>query len=93
MSEVSIKEAMEQFIKQSKQRNGLRSVQLEAVWEEVMGVTISKYTDKISIVGQTLFITTMVGPLKQELHYQRALIIQRVNEAMGESLIKEVVIQ
>jgi hypothetical protein len=93
MAEMSIKEAIQAFMAQSKMRNGLRSVQLEIVWEEIMGKTISKYTEKIHIVGTTLFITTHVGPLKQELHYQRDLIITRVNEALGEALIREVVIQ
>ncbi len=34
-----------------------------------------------------------VAPLKQELIYQYALIIQQVNEALGEKVIEEVVIQ
>jgi hypothetical protein len=34
-----------------------------------------------------------VAPLKQELSFQKEKIIQRVNEALGEKVIKEVVIQ
>jgi hypothetical protein len=34
-----------------------------------------------------------VAPLKQELLYQKEKIILRVNEALGERVIKEVVIQ
>ena len=93
MAEMSIKEALQAFLAQSKLKNGLRSMQLETIWEEIMGKTISKYTEKIQVVGHTLYITTHVGPLKQELHYQRDLIITRVNEALGEYLIREVVIQ
>lgn len=93
MAEMSIKEALQAFLAQSKLKNGLRSMQLETIWEEIMGKTISKYTEKIQVVGHTLYITTNVGPLKQELHYQRDLIITRVNEALGEYLIREVVIQ
>ena len=53
----------------------------------------AKYTDKIQIINHTLFIHTNVGPLKQELMYQKEKIIERVNEALGEKVIKEVVIQ
>lgn len=58
-----------------------------------MGKTISKYTDKIQIHGKTLYITTSMAPLKQELLYQKEKILQRVNEALGEHVITQVVIQ
>jgi hypothetical protein len=67
-------------------------LQIEDVWEQLMGKTIARYTDKIKIHGHTLFISTTVAPLKQELNYQKEKIIQRVNEALGERVIKEVVI-
>jgi predicted nucleic acid-binding Zn ribbon protein len=58
-----------------------------------MGKTIAKYTEKIQIVNSTLFITTSVAPLKNELLYQKNQIRQRVNEALGENIITDVVIQ
>ncbi|RYE12585.1 MAG: DUF721 domain-containing protein, partial [Sphingobacteriales bacterium] len=39
-----------------------------------------------------LYITTSVAPLKQELLYQKETICKRVNEALGEALVKDVVI-
>ena len=58
-----------------------------------MGQTISKYTDSIKIIGNKLFITTSVAPLKNELLYQRDVIVERVNESFGEQIISEVIIQ
>ena len=55
--------------------------------------TIAKYTDKIEIINQTLFISSTVAPLKNELLYQKEKIIERVNDALGEKVIKEVVIK
>lgn len=85
-------EAMKQFLKQSRLKGYVQALQIEDVWEKLMGKTISKYTDKIQIHGSTLYITTSVAPLKQELLYQKDKIRQRVNEALGENTIKEVVI-
>jgi hypothetical protein len=93
MGELSMEEAMNQFLRGSKLRSGIQSVRIEAIWENIMGKTIAKYTDKIQVMGSTLFIESAVAPLKNELLYQKDLIIQRVNEAMGENLIKEVVIR
>jgi hypothetical protein len=92
MSEFHIGDAMKGFLRKSPLRNGIRAVQIEEIWEQLMGKTIAKYTDKIQIIGQKLFIHTAVGPLKNELIYQKQQIIDRVNEAFGEKLISEVII-
>ena len=92
-SELKLGDALKEFLKKSNLKNGIRAVQIEGVWEEVMGKTIAKYTDKIQIINQTLFIHTAVGPLQQELLYQKPKIIERINEALGEKVITEVVIK
>ncbi len=93
MGELSLQDAMQQFLKTSRLKHGIQAVRIEALWEEMMGKTIAKYTDKIQIVGSTLFITSSVAPLKNELLYQKDKIIERVNELMGEKIIKDVVIK
>jgi hypothetical protein len=92
MGEFSMSDALKQFLKQSRLNGSIQALQIEDVWEQLMGKTIARYTDKIKIHGHTLFISTTVAPLKQELNYQKEKIIQRVNEALGERVIKEVVI-
>jgi hypothetical protein len=92
MSEFHIGDAIKGFLHKSRLKNGIRAVQIEEIWEELMGKTIAKYTDKIQIINQKLFIHTTVGPLKNELMYQKQQIIDRVNEAFGEPVINEVII-
>ena len=88
-----IGDALRDFLNKSKLKSGLRAVQIEDVWEEIMGKTIARYTDKIQIINNTLIIYTSVGPLKQELMYQKSKIIERVNEALHENAVKEVIIK
>lgn len=92
MGEYSMQQALKQFLKQSRLSGYVQALQIEEVWEEIMGKTISKYTEKIQIHGNKLYITTYVAPLKQELSFQKESIIKRVNEALGENIIKEVII-
>jgi hypothetical protein len=47
----------------------------------------------LQIIGTTLFITSTVAPLKNELLYQKENIIALVNEALGDKVIKEVVVK
>ena len=93
MAEVSIGEALKQFLKSSKLKSGVQALQIQDAWEKIMGKTIARYTDKIEIINSTLFISSSVAPLKNELLYQKAKIIERVNEALGEKAITEVVIR
>ncbi len=93
MSETTIGDALKEFLKKSKLKGGIQALQIEDAWEKIMGKTIAKYTDKLEIINQTLFISSAVAPLKNELLYQKEKIIERVNEELGENVIKQVVIK
>ncbi|MFT3751244.1 MAG: DUF721 domain-containing protein [Agriterribacter sp.] len=93
MGEYSIGQALKIFLQKSRLKGNMQAFQVTDVWEQVMGKTIARYTEKIEIINNTLFISTTVAPLKNELLYQKDKIIQRVNEALGENIVKEVVIR
>lgn len=91
--EISLGDAIKSFLKDSKLNKGIQTAQLDSSWESVVGKTIAKYTDKLEVKGNTLFIHTSIAPLKQELLFQKELIIKRVNELFGENLINNIVIR
>lgn len=93
MGEYSIGDAIEKFLEQSRIRGSIQALQIEDVWEEIMGKTIARYTEEIKIINDTLFITTHVAPLKQELIFQKEKIKLRVNEALGKKVINEIVVK
>ncbi|MBN8688975.1 MAG: DUF721 domain-containing protein [Chitinophagales bacterium] len=93
MGQYSMQEALQQFLNGSRIKGGIQALQIEDVWEDIMGKTIARYTDKLQIIGDKLIITTAVGPLKNELLYQKEKIKQRVNEALKHKAINEVIIQ
>ena len=93
MGEHSLGEALRKFLHQSPLKGSVQALQIEDVWEQIMGKTVARYTDKIRIHGGVLYIDTAIAPLRQELLYQKEVIAKRVNEALGEVVIKEVVIR
>lgn len=93
MAEYSLGEALKDFLNKSRLKGDIQALQIDDVWEEIMGKIVARYTDKLQIIGATLFISTSVAPLKHELLYQREKIMQRVNEKLGKNVIKEVVIR
>jgi hypothetical protein len=93
MGQYSMGEALKKFLAGSRLKGDIQVLQIETVWEQIMGKTIAKYTDNLRIINKTLYITTSVAPLKQELLYQKEKIKLRVNEALGNNDIQDVVIQ
>lgn len=93
MGEYSIGDAIDKFLEQSRIRGSIQALQIGDVWEDIMGKTIARYTEEIKIINDTLFITTHVAPLKQELIFQKEKIKLRVNEALGKKIIKEIIIK
>jgi len=93
MGQYKIGDAIKQFLNESRIKHGIQALQIEDVWETIVGKTIARYTENIKVINRTLFITTHVAPLKQELIYQKEKIKLRVNEALGEKVIDDVVIQ
>lgn len=93
MAQYSLGDAIKQFLKQSRLKGDIQALQIGEVWEQVMGKTIARYTENIKVINRTLFVTTTVAPLKQELSFQKEKIKLRLNEALGERVIDEVIIQ
>ena len=93
MGEYSIGDAIDKFLEQSRIKGSIQALQIGDLWEDIMGKTIARYTEEIKIINDTLFITTHVAPLKQELIFQKEKIKLRVNEALGKKVIKEIVIK
>ncbi|GAB3020602.1 hypothetical protein GCM10027051_27340 [Niabella terrae] len=93
MAEYSMGDALKAFLDKSRLKGDMQAMEIDAVWEQIMGKTIARYTDKLQIVGSSLYIYTSVAPLKNELLYQRDKIIERVNESLGSRVIKEIIIK
>ena len=93
MGEYSIGEALKEFLEASRIKGGIQALQVNDAWENIMGKTIARHTEKLQIIGDKLIISTHAGPLRNELIYQKEKIKQRVNEALGAKVIKEVMVQ
>jgi len=88
-----IDEVLKNLVGNYKHKSKLYRNKLETTWESQMGTTISKYTSRISVRNNKLFITIDSAPLKQELSFSKDKIKKLMNEELGENYILEVVIR
>jgi len=92
LAQLSIKQALQQMLDNSTWKNRYMQSRVRLEWEAIMGKTIARHTDEVKLVEHTLVIKTQVAPLKNELMLNKQLIIQKVNEHLGETIIREVII-
>ena len=54
---------------------------------------IDRYTKKITIRSNKIFITIDSAPLRQELSYGREKILKNLNEIIGEEFLVDIIIR
>jgi len=86
----SIEDLMKIFIQENKLTQGLRQVSIEEIWISQMGKGVASYTDKLVLKGSILTVYLNSSVLREELSYGKEKIINILNEALGEELIKSI---
>lgn len=56
---------MKKFLEGSRIKGGIQALQIEDVWEEIMGKTVARYTDKLQIIGNQLDHYYQCGSAKE----------------------------
>ena len=62
-----------------------------AEFDRIMGETFTKRANAVKIERGVLFIEVTNSVWRQELFYQKKMIKQRLNDALGETLVKEII--
>ncbi|GAA0727340.1 DUF721 domain-containing protein [Aquimarina litoralis] len=90
---LSISDVLKEFVSENRLQKGLDKVEVKDVWEQIMGPAITKYTREIRLDRETLYVELTSSVLREELSYGKEKIISNLNEALGRSLIKKLVLR
>lgn len=93
MGSYSIGEALQLLLEKSNWKPKVHELRIQQEWEQIVGKTISKYTRNVVLNGTVLTVYTDVAALKQELHFGRQQLIERINEYFQEKVLTEVVVK
>ncbi|WP_299899089.1 DUF721 domain-containing protein [uncultured Aquimarina sp.] len=88
-----ISDVLKEFVSENRLQKGLDKVEVKDVWEQIMGPAITKYTHEIRLDRETLYVELTSSVLREELSYGKEKIITNLNEALGRSLIKKLVLR
>ncbi|MEZ5047081.1 MAG: DUF721 domain-containing protein [Chitinophagaceae bacterium] len=93
MAEYSIKDAIKKMIQESHWKPSYMATKLLNDWESIVGKAVAKHTKDLVISDRKLIIYTDIAPLKQELSYNKHLLIEKINTYLEEEFIKDILIK
>ena len=80
------------FMKKSKLNEKLVEFEITSRWEELSGPLVARHTTSLRFSKGKLFIILDSAPLKQEITMRKSELLQKVNQGIGSSLIKDIII-
>jgi predicted nucleic acid-binding Zn ribbon protein len=89
-TEISLKDAIEKFLKDFHLEEKLNETRLVGSWEKIAGKMIARHTKEIFVRDQVLYIKADSAALKQELTYMRSKLIEKLNKAAGAEVIVDI---
>jgi predicted nucleic acid-binding Zn ribbon protein len=87
----SISSVLKSYVIENNLERKLNELDLIKSWEEVMGKLVARYTANIYIQNNTLFVETTSPVVRNELLMMKEEIRVRLNEVVGEELIKTII--
>ena len=90
---LSLKEALQQFIQVNKLQPGMDKIDAREAWVSLMGNGVNKYTTALELKGDTLYVSLSSSVLREELSLGKSKIIKMLNEELGKELIRNLVLR
>jgi predicted nucleic acid-binding Zn ribbon protein len=87
-----MKDALNKMLEQSQWKERYLVEKIKLDWEKLMGKTVAKHTNDLIIKDHKLYIYTDVAPLKNELSYNKPLLIEKINQHLEENFIREIIL-
>jgi predicted nucleic acid-binding Zn ribbon protein len=92
-NEQTIGEVLNSFLKASQLENRIFEDRIAAIWQEALGPVVTAETARIHLQSGTLFVALRSPSLRTDLMMRRTAIARVLNERLGGTVVKQVVIQ
>ena len=90
-NEMTLGEAIRAYLKAMGLDKKLKERELVNSWEEIMGKSVAKATDKIVLYKQVLFVQLNSSVVRHQLQMMKSGIIDALNRKAGEILVRDIV--
>lgn len=88
-----ISDILKEFVDVNHLQTGLDKVNVQDAWARMMGNGVNNYTTAVQLERDTLFVQLSSSVLREELSYGKEKIIAMLNESIGKTVIKKLVLR
>ena len=89
----SIGIVIKKLLKNQKLEGRLKELDVLKLSEELLGKNLMKYINDLSVKNGTLIIKVKSAIVRNELSYQKSEIIKKINEQVGNEILKEIILK
>lgn len=86
----SIGEALPRALKSLGISRRTREAQALWLWPQVIGPHLARESRALKLTGGTLLVTASSPALAHQLHLERMMLIERINQAIGVPAVREI---
>ena len=89
----SLRRALERSLRDLGLQKRLKAEQLSVLWPKIVGPSVAKIAHPAQFRNGTLFIDVADSVWMQELKFQEGELIERLNDTLGEPLVRRLFFQ
>ena len=89
----SIGAVIRKLLKNQKLEGRLKELDVLKLSEELLGKNLMKYINDLSVKNGTLIIKVKSAVVRNALSYQKSEIIKKINEQVGNEILKEIILK
>ena len=87
----SVGEIIDNFLKQERLDTRLDEHRAVALWPEVVGPGINRYTVHRTVKNGVMTVVLSSASLRNEMMLSRSALMRRINDMLGGDVIKEII--
>ena len=89
----TIGKVLDEIVQSKALKSGITNARINELWYELMGSHMTSYTEKITLRGNTLFVSLNNAALREELRYGKDKILEMMNEQLGSEILEKIVLR
>lgn len=89
----TIGEILEEFFQRPHVARKLAEGHLPDYWQEIVGLRVAAATTDLRLENGILYICVSSGVIRQELFFQRDMLVAKLNARAGHNIVRSIVVR
>lgn len=87
---MSVRQIIDQIMDTSARRDEMLAIRATYLWAEIVGPGVNHFTSRRFVKDGILHVYITSGPIKNDLAFRRAALMDEINRTLGRPVIREI---